>query len=36
MLVKHPRIISLTAAMWVHAGAVRRFATTHHAVGPKD
>lgn len=34
VLISHPRIISLTAAIWVHSGAVRRNITTHAAEGP--
>jgi hypothetical protein len=34
VLVKHPRIISLSLALWVHSGALRRATALHAAVGP--
>lgn len=36
VLIKHPRIISLTAALWVHQGALRRNFGTHPAQGPSS
>lgn len=34
VLISDPRVISLSAAVWVHEGAVRRLFGTHPAVGP--
>lgn len=34
VLVKHPRIISLTAGLWVHSGIIRSATAMHPAVGP--
>lgn len=34
VLISHPRIISLTAALWVHTSVVRRNLATHPAEGP--
>lgn len=36
VLISHPRIISLTAALWVHESGLRRSFAMHPAVGPDD
>lgn len=33
-LIHHPRVISLTAAVWVHTGVLRRLVSNHPAKGP--
>ena len=33
-LISDPRVISLTAAVWVHTGIIRRGFSTHYAEGP--
>ena len=32
--IKDPRVISLTAGLWVHASSARRFFRTHDPVPP--
>jgi hypothetical protein len=34
VLISDPRVISLTAAVWVHESAVRRFVGSHAPVPP--
>lgn len=36
ILIKNPRVISLTAALWVHQGTLRRMFPTHQAIGPAE
>jgi hypothetical protein len=34
VLISDPRVISLSAAVWIHVGAIRRLFGMHPAEGP--
>lgn len=34
VIIRDPRVISLSAGMWVHTGVLRRATALHAAVGP--
>lgn len=36
ILIKNPRVISLTAGLWVHTSTLRRNFGTHPAIGPQS